>query len=37
MPPYTAKVLTDAELADIQAFLEALPVPPAAKTIPLLN
>jgi|SRR5450432_361860 len=37
MPPYTAKVLTDAELADIHAFLESLPVPPAAKSIPLLN
>jgi ubiquinol-cytochrome c reductase cytochrome c subunit len=37
MPPYTSKVLTDAELADIHAFLESLPAPPAAKTIPLLN
>jgi ubiquinol-cytochrome c reductase cytochrome c subunit len=37
MPPYTGKVLTDAELADIHAFLESLPEPPAAKTIPLLN
>ena len=37
MPPYTGKVLTSAELADIYAFLESLPKPPAAKTIPLLN
>jgi ubiquinol-cytochrome c reductase cytochrome c subunit len=37
MPPYTGKVLTNAELADIHAFLESLPAPPAAKTIPLLN
>lgn len=37
MPPYTSKVLTNAELADIHAFLESLPKPPAAKTIPLLN
>ena len=37
MPPYTGKVLTDAELADIHAFLESLPAPRAAKTIPLLN
>jgi mono/diheme cytochrome c family protein len=37
MPPYTGKVLTDAELADIHAFLESLPEAPAAKTIPLLN
>ena len=37
MPPYTTKVLTSAELADIHAFLESLPKPAAAKTIPLLN
>ena len=37
MPPYTGKVLTDAELADIHSFLESLPTPPTAKTIPLLN
>jgi ubiquinol-cytochrome c reductase cytochrome c subunit len=37
MPPYTGKVLTDAELVDIHAFLESLPTPPAAKTIPLLH
>jgi mono/diheme cytochrome c family protein len=37
MPPYTGKVLTDGELADIHAFLGSLPAPPGAKTIPLLN
>jgi len=37
MPPYTGKVLTDVELADIHAFLSSLSQPPAAKTIPLLN
>jgi mono/diheme cytochrome c family protein len=37
MPPYTSKVVSDAELADIYAFLKSLPVPPAAKSIPLLN
>jgi mono/diheme cytochrome c family protein len=37
MPPYTAKVVSDQELADIYAFLESIPQPPAAKTIPLLN
>jgi len=37
MPPYTAKVLPDTELADIYAFLNALPAPPAAKGIPILN
>jgi mono/diheme cytochrome c family protein len=37
MPPYTAKVVSDAELADIYAFLQSLPQPPDAKGIPLLN
>src|SRR5689334_13039027 len=37
MPPYTAKVVSDQELADIYSFLQSLPVPPAAKSIPLLN
>jgi mono/diheme cytochrome c family protein len=37
MPPYTAKVVPDAELADIYAFLMSVPVPPDAKDIPLLN
>lgn len=37
MPPYTAKVVTDAELADIYAFLSSIPAPPAAKDVPLLK
>ena len=37
MPPYTAKVVSDQELADIYAFLQTRPRPPAAKTIPLLK
>jgi ubiquinol-cytochrome c reductase cytochrome c subunit len=37
MPPYTAKVVKDAELADIYAFLQSLPEPPAAKDVPLLQ
>lgn len=37
MPPYTAKVLSDADLADIHAFLSSIPAPPPAKSIPLLN
>ena len=37
MPPYTSKVVSDAELADIYAFLQSLPQPPAVKDIPLLN
>ena len=37
MPPYTAKVLSDAQLADIYAFLKSLPRPRDAKEIPLLQ
>ena len=37
MPPYTAKVISDAELSDIYAFLKTIPAPPAVKTVPLLN
>ena len=37
MPPYTSKVLSDADLADIHAFLSSIPAPPPAKSIPLLN
>ncbi|HEX4274479.1 MAG TPA: cytochrome c [Bryobacteraceae bacterium] len=37
MPPYTAKVATDAELADIRAYLATMPEPPALKSIPILN
>jgi cytochrome c1 len=37
MPPFTSKVVTDAELADIYAFLRSLPVPPEADGIALLK
>jgi mono/diheme cytochrome c family protein len=37
MPPYTAKVISDQELADIYAFLLSIPAPPAAKSIPQLS
>src|SRR6266478_2855877 len=37
MPPYTAKVASDAELADIRAYLASVPAPPPLKDIPLLN
>jgi mono/diheme cytochrome c family protein len=37
MPPYTEKVVTDQDLADIYAFLKSLPEPPKAKSVPLLN
>ena len=34
MPPYTARVVTDAELTDIHAFLQSLPRPPAVSALP---
>ena len=37
MPPYTAKVVSDQDLADIYAFLQSQPQPPAAKDVPLLG
>ena len=37
MPPYTAKVVSDAELGDIRAYLATIPEPLPAKNIPLLN
>jgi mono/diheme cytochrome c family protein len=37
MPPYTAKVASDQDLADIYAYLKSFPAPPPAKDIPLLN
>ena len=37
MPPYTAKVVSDQELADIFAFLQSIPKPPDVKSIPILN
>jgi mono/diheme cytochrome c family protein len=37
MPPYEANVLSDAQAADIYAFVSGLPKPPDAATIKLLN
>ncbi len=37
MPPYVEKVVSQKDLADIYAFLQTTPHPPAAKTIPILN
>jgi ubiquinol-cytochrome c reductase cytochrome c subunit len=37
MPPYSAKILSDEEVADIQAYLASVKKPPAAKDIPLLR
>ena len=36
MPPYTVKVLPEAGLADIYAFLESIPASPPASALPLL-
>jgi mono/diheme cytochrome c family protein len=37
MPPYTAKVVSDKELADMYAFLLTIPEPPAVSSIPILK
>jgi ubiquinol-cytochrome c reductase cytochrome c subunit len=37
MPPYTAKVASDTDLADIRAFLSTVPPPPPVKSVPLLK
>ncbi len=36
MPPFSKKILSDEDLADIYAFISAQPVPADPKTIPLL-
>jgi ubiquinol-cytochrome c reductase cytochrome c subunit len=37
MPPYTAKVVTDQQMADIYAFLQSLSKPSTVESIPLLK
>ena len=37
MPPYTEKVLSNEDLADIHAYLSSIPKAPDYKTIPLLS
>lgn len=37
MPPYREKVLSDADLTDIYAYLQSIPKAPKLDTIPLLN
>jgi ubiquinol-cytochrome c reductase cytochrome c subunit len=37
MPPYTAKVVSDADVADIYGFVRARPAPPPVDRIPLLK
>ncbi len=36
MPPFTAKVISEQDLASIYAFLQSRPAPPPVKDIPLL-
>ena len=36
MPPYSAAILSDADLADIYAYLQSIPKPADANSIPLL-
>jgi ubiquinol-cytochrome c reductase cytochrome c subunit len=37
MPPYQKAILSDADLADIHAYLLSIPAPKDYKSIPLLN
>lgn len=37
MPPYTIKILSDADVAHIYAFLQALPAPRPVPSLPLLK
>jgi mono/diheme cytochrome c family protein len=37
MPPYTSKVISEAELADIYAFLKSRPQPPAVQSVRILE
>ncbi len=37
MPPYTATILSDGDLADIYAYLQSIPRPPALADVPLLK
>ena len=36
MPPYSTKLLSDAQVGDLWAYVKSLPVSPDAKDIPLL-
>ena len=37
MPPYREAILSDVDLADIYAYLQSIPQPPDANSIPLLK
>jgi mono/diheme cytochrome c family protein len=36
MPPFSEKILSDGDLADIYAYLQSIPPPPDVASIPLL-
>jgi len=37
MPPYSPKIVTDQDVADIYAFLQTVPAAPAVSSIPILQ
>ena len=37
MPPYTEKVVSNADLVNIHAFIQSRPAPPAVASVPLLE
>ena len=37
MPPYTAKVVSDTDMANIYAYVQSRTAPPAVQSIPLLR
>jgi mono/diheme cytochrome c family protein len=37
MPPFSEKILSDGDLADVYAYLQSIPQPPAVNSIPLLS
>jgi mono/diheme cytochrome c family protein len=37
MPPFSDKILSDSDLADIYAYMQSIPKPPATNSIPLLS
>ena len=37
MPPYREEILSDSDLADIYAYLQSIPRPPALADVPLLK
>ncbi len=37
MPPFSGKILSDGDLADIYAYLQSVPKPPGVNSIPLLK